>query len=308
MSFETFRKRANSAKIAETVQKNLAAKTYDDGSWNIKPDKETGTAMATIRFLPSKDGDLPYELVYSHFFKGDDGRWCIIERCPRTYKDTCEICQMNGQLYNTGKESDKAIARLRKARKTYLFNILVVNEPAHPENNGKVFVYKCGPAVFQMVCDAMESQFGEEPKRPFDLDSGHNFTIRVRTDQTKNNLPQYDKSSFSNEATPVAKDDVELERIYNEMVDLKAFVMKGKISSEEIHKKAVAAYYKVLPTVESVDSHTTSFSSKSSEPMESVKAMDKLPWDDEEDVKGTIKPSEQSDPKEFFEQLINEDN
>lgn len=303
MSFETFRRRANSAKIAETIIKSQEKKSFDDGSWKIQPDKDTGIAKATIRFLPAKEGDLPYELIYSHFFKGDDGNWCIVERCNRSFNEPCEICEKNRQLYNTGKESDKEIARKRKAKKTYIFNILVVDEPAHPENNGKVFVFKCGPAIFQMICDAMNSQFGEEPKRPFDLDSGHNFHIRVRNDATKSNLPNYDKSVFADEATPAASSDAELERIYNEMVNLKEFANRGRKSDSEIHKLAERAYCSCLPSADfsSSSNGATTSTSNVFEPEPKGTNIDDIPWDT------PAQPSESvEDTKAFFASLIEE--
>ena len=51
-SFERFKKSVDSSRIAENMAKSQERKSYDDGSWKIEADKETGSAEATIRFLP----------------------------------------------------------------------------------------------------------------------------------------------------------------------------------------------------------------------------------------------------------------
>lgn len=279
-SFEKFRNAANSAKIAENMMKSQNKNNYDDGSWKLDPDKETGAAEAVIRFLPPKDGDMPYELIYSHFFKGDDGKWCIIERCPRTFGEECACCAANGELYATGREEDKNKARARKARKSYVFNILVVKEPRHPENEGKVFPFKAGPAIFQMIMDAMrdDSEFGEAPKKPFDLFEGHNFVLRIRKEANRE-FPTYDKSFFQREATPVASSDAELERIFNSMINLKEFAESKRISESAIATKVAGAYCTTSPKY--ATQQTRHAFSEPEPEMPSYKAMDKLPWDEE---------------------------
>lgn len=295
--FEKFKMQKDSNVYAENFKKSSEKKSYDDGTWSIKvnPESKDKTATAVIRFLPSKDGsDIPYELIYSHFFQGDDGKWCIVDRCPRTFGEDCKICEKNGKLYNTGKDADKNLASRRKARKNYLFNILILKDSEHPENEGKVMPFKAGPAIFQIILDSMTSQFGEEPKRPFDLYSGHNLILRVRLDPTKNNLPQYDKSKFEDTATPVAKNDEDLKQIFDEMCDLKEFVMKGKKSEEEIERLARNAYSIVMPDedIAGASRYAKEFASESS-----VHAGDSLPWDEEP------APSESDDAMDYFRKL-----
>lgn len=315
-SFEKFRNAANSAKIAENMMKSQNKNNYDDGSWKLDTDKETGAAEAVIRFLPPKDGDMPYELIYSHFFKGDDGKWCVIDRCPRTFGEECPVCKANGELWATGREDDKAKASKRKARKNYVFNILVVKEPRHPENEGKVFPFKAGPAIFQMLMDAMrdDSEFGEAPKKPFDLFEGHNFVLRIRKEANRE-FPTYDKSFFQREATPVASSDAELERIFNSMTDLKEFVNSKRISETAVAQKAVGAYCTSLPKF--ATSQTRHAFTEAEPEMPSYKAMDKLPWDEEPDAPvASAKPtpsvtggsemgSSTDDSMKFFEDLAN---
>ena len=274
MSFETFRKSKMS--LNERVLKaQEKSNSYGDGYnyWKLEIDKDKGTGSAVIRFLPPKDSELPYVKIYSHFFKGDDNRWCIVDRCPSTYGEQCPICNANSNLWNNGQE-DKA--RQRKRRTNYVFNILVVKDPSNPENEGKIFLFKCGPAIFSIITDSMTPQFdGEEPKRPFDLYGGHNFNLRVRSDASRGGLASYDKSFFDEKPTDVAKNDAELERIYNSMVNLDEYKNVGRLDDAELEKKACFAYGTQMvhnPSVDCSNNDTTN----------SFNSMDKLPWDDDD--------------------------
>ena len=289
--FESFMNRGSGARIAELIKKSNEKRNYDEGCWKIECDKETGTATAVIRFLPSKSGnDLPYQQYYSHIFKGDDGRWCSVERCPHSvsFDNKCPICDLNAELWKTGNQANEEKARLRKAKKTYVFQIYIVKDPQNPANEGKVMIYKCGPSIFKMVMDSMSSQFGEEPKNPFDVYEGHNFHVRVRQDPLKRGFPQYDKSSFDNNATALATNPEDFSAIYEQMIDLKDYVEKIRIPSlEELEKKAAAAYCTTFPKdTFAMASEAPSHVAKEavapvirSEAPSALSAMDELPFD-----------------------------
>lgn len=309
MGFESFRK--SRMNFNETVLKAQEKKggNYGDGYdyWKLEVDKEKGTGSAVIRFLPPKDSELPYAKVYSHFFKGDDGRWCVIDRCPTTYGEQCSCCSANSTLWNSGQE-DKA--RNRKRRTNYVFNIFVVKDPANPENEGKVFLYKTGPAIFNMITESMTPQFdGEEPKKPFDLFDGHNFNLRVRADASRGGLASYDKSFFDDRATDVAKNDAELEKIYNAMTNLDEYLKVGKLSNADIDKKVAAAYCNSTGvSVQTAFAKSEVDEVMKSEPRESYKAMDKLPWDEDD---APVMPSEsmsgdEEDTLAYFKKLASE--
>lgn len=312
MGFESFRKNSR-MNFNETVLRAKDKKNaYSDGYeyWKIEPDKEKGTGSAVIRFLPPKDTELPYVKIYTHFFKGDDDKW-YIDRCPTTYGEQCPICSANSLLYKSGEE-DKA--KKRKRNSNYIFNIYVVRDPANPDNEGKVFLYKTGPSIFNMITESMTPQFdGEEPKKPFDIYGGHNFNLRVRSDTNRNGLPTYDKSFFDENPTDLANSDEELEKIYNAMTNLDEYMNTGKPDINEIEKKIASAYCNSASVRASIDSkihnHVESSvqSRTNSEPSESYKAMDKLPWDEDEDVSlNASLSSEEEDTLEYFKKLASE--
>lgn len=306
--FDAFRK-CSSAKLAEAMKKSQEPKNYDDGSWKIEVDKETGLGSAVIRFLPPKvEGDLPYISYTSHFFKGDDGKWCIVDRCPRSFgwDHHCPICDRNHELWESGIKENQDKARARKAKKTYAFQVYIIKDPANPENEGKVKIFKCGPSIFKMVMDSMSSQFGEEPRKPFDVYNGNDFYLRVYRDVDKRGLPQYDKSVFDTNFTHLAQTDEELEKIYNEMIDLKEFLYKrNNLTDAELENIAANAYQNSV-TSSTFSRAATNATAVSSNPKTvSVKEMPQesapLPFN----VGESVEPSEDSNDMDFWENLAN---
>ena len=190
----------------------------DERKWKPTRDK-SGNGYAVIRFLPAKEGDdLPWAKYWDHFFKGPTGQWYVEKSLTTIGKDD-PVSEMNTKLWNSGIESDKQIARDRKRRLHYVSNIYVVNDPANPENEGKVFLYEYGKKIFDKIMDSMRPQFQDEtPVNPFDLWKGANFKIKIAKVEGYVN---YYRSSFD-APTPLAEDS-QLEAIYNQEYSLKEF-------------------------------------------------------------------------------------
>jgi hypothetical protein len=111
--------------------------------------------------------------------------------------------------------------REQKRRLNYIANILVVNDPKHPENNGKVFLYKFGKKIFDKIMDKARPAFeDEDPVNVFDYWDGANFKLRMRT---VDGYPNYDSSEFE-ARTPVARTDEGILEIANKQYDLSEFV------------------------------------------------------------------------------------
>ena len=163
----------------------------DENSWRPNLDKAS-TGSAIIRFLPARVGEaFPHIKTYRHAFKAPSGKW-FIEACPKTIGLPCPACIANEPLW----KRDKAIATLRKAKLTYVSNILVINDPKHPENNGKVFLFKYGVKIFSKIKDLVDppAEFEDmEPCDPIDPEFGANFKLRITK---QDDFLNYDKSSF----------------------------------------------------------------------------------------------------------------
>ena len=123
-------------------------------------------------------------------------------------------------MWNSGSEDNKNIARKQKRKLVYIANIYIVKDPAHPENEGKVFLYKFGKKIFDKIKDVMQPQFeDEDPVNPFDFWKGANFKVKIRNVEGYRN---YDKSTFDS-VTALADDD-EMETIWNKQHSLQEFL------------------------------------------------------------------------------------
>ena len=223
MSFENLkRNRDQISKLinaAESVGGSAEKKSYgDERIWKPTVDK-AGNGYAVLRFLPAGEGeDLPWVRYWDHGFKGPTGMW-YIENSLTSIGQTDPVGELNSRLWNSGIEADKEKARAQKRRLHYVANILVVSDPANPENEGKVFLYKFGKKIFDKIMDVMQPSFqDEEPVNPFDFWSGANFKLKIRNLEGYRN---YDKSEF--ESPSQLADDDKLEEIYGQLYSLSEF-------------------------------------------------------------------------------------
>lgn len=197
-------------------------KYQDDRKWKPTVD-EQGNGYAVIRFLPPADGqDLPWVRYWDHAFKGPTGQW-YIERSLTTLGQNDPVGELNSRLWNSGIEEDKETARRQKRRLHYVTNIQVINDPANPANNGKVFIYEFGKKIFDKIMDMMQPEFpGEEPVNVFDFWSGADFELKIRNVAGYRN---YDKSDFKSPTPLAGADETQLEAIYNTLYDLNEFIV-----------------------------------------------------------------------------------
>ena len=200
----------------------------DERFWSLERYK-AGNGYAVIRFLPAIEGEeIPWVRVFSHGFKGKGG-W-MIENCPTTIGKKCPICEGNNELWNSGNDSDKSIARDRKRKLSYISNILIVKDPAHPENEGKVFLFKYGAKIFEKINDKMNPKFDDEkPINPFDFWQGCNFKLKATIGD--GGYVNYEKSSFEAPAALLDGEDSELEALWKKEHSLQAFVAADQFKS-----------------------------------------------------------------------------
>lgn len=238
--------RGNFGDLQKEVEKNVSGnKSYDDDRfWQPTVDK-AGNGSATIRFLPTtKGGDLPWTRLWTHGFKGPTGKW-YIENSLTTLGQPDPVSELNSELWNTGLDSNKKIASAQKRKLNYISNVLVITDPANPENEGKVFLYKYGKKIFDKIKELTHPEDeGREPINPFDFWDGSNFNLKIRQVEGFRN---YDKSSFEvkledGEPVPttsqIAKTDKEIEAIWEKQYDLGEFTdPKNFKSYEELKKK-----------------------------------------------------------------------
>lgn len=223
-------------KLAQEAKKEAQKAGADERFWKLTTDAKTKVGHAVIRFMPApQNEDMPWVRRFSHQFKGLQGQW-MFENCPTSVGRQCPVCKENNKLWNSGVEADKNIARDRKRKQKYLTNILVIEDPAHPENNGKVFLYEFGPKINDKVKEQIEPEFpDQEPMNPFDLWEGANFKLRSRDYQGFQN---YDKSEFDKPSVLFGGDDAKLEEVWLKAYPLRPFVAEKEFKAyEELEKK-----------------------------------------------------------------------
>ena len=241
MDFETLKSSSsNFDKLTKALEQNLAPedqsnknKYQDDRFWKPELDK-TGNGYAVIRFLPSVEGeDLPWQRIWSHAFQ-DKGGW-YIENSLTTLGQKDPVSEENTRLWNTGVHSDKEIARKRKRKLSYYSNILVVSDPKHPENEGKVFLFKFGKKIFDKITEAMQPAFDDEqPINPFDFWKGANFKLKIRK---VDGYWNYDKSEFEGVST-VAESDDKIKEVWSKQHALKPFLAADNFKTyDELKEK-----------------------------------------------------------------------
>jgi hypothetical protein len=220
-------------KLVKEVEKmNNSGNSSDERLWKLECDK-ANNGYAVIRFLPAPDGeDLPFVKVYSHAFQGPGG-W-LIDSCLTTLNQKCPVCEHNSGLWNSGMDSNKEVARKQKRKLTYMSNIYVVKDPANPENEGKVFLFKYGKKIFDKLTEAMQPEFEDEtPIDPFDFWTGANFKLKAKSVAGYRN---YDSSEFAAQGVLLNDDDA-MEAIWKKQYSLAEFVSPDQFKSYEEMKK-----------------------------------------------------------------------
>ena len=232
MSIANLKKKNSLDKLLNAVKEDTKdpseKKSYvDERLWKPELDK-SGNGYAVIRFLPAiEKEDLPWAKLWSHAFQGPTGQW-FIENSLTTIGQKDPVSEYNTSLWNSGVESDKEIARKQKRKLQYYSNIYVVSDSKHPENEGKVFLFRYGKKIFDKIIAAMQPEFEDEtPINPFDFWQGANFKLKIRK---VDGFWNYDKSEF--EATsPLSDDDKTIERIWGEQYPLADFTAPSNFKS-----------------------------------------------------------------------------
>jgi len=237
MSFADLKKQSKlgslTAKLAKEVEKmNNSGNNADERQWKLECDKG-GNGYAVIRFLPAPNGeDLPFAKVYSHAFQGTGG-W-LIDNCLTSLNQKCPICEHNSGLWNNGTDAGKDAARKQKRKLTYIANIYVVKDPANPENEGKVFLYKFGKKIFDKITAAMQPEFeDEEVIDPFDFWGGANFKLKAKNVAGYRN---YDSSEFAR-PDALLDDDEAMEAIWKREYSLAELVAADQFKTYDDLKK-----------------------------------------------------------------------
>jgi len=294
MSLSTLKKSNSLDKLLGAVQAENAPqekKSYqDDRLWKPTMDK-TGNGYAVIRFLPAVEGeDMPWAKVWNHAFQGPTGQW-YIENSLTTLGQNDPVSEMNSAYWNSGVESDKEIARRQKRKLQYFANIYVVQDPANPQNEGKVMLYRFGKKIFDKCMEAMQPAFQDEsPVNPFDFWEGANFKLKLRK---VDGYWNYDKSEFE-APSALFDDDDKLEETWKTQYPLSEFTSASNFKSYDELKKRL----------DMVLAGTTTVGNAAEVMEDAPKAPPKV--DTKPTPAPTVDTDDDGDTMSYFEKLANE--
>ena len=231
MSLDSLKSSGSLNKLLDAAKGETAPqekKSYvDERLWKPELDK-SGNGYAVIRFLPAVKGeDLPWAKVWNHAFQGPTGQW-YIENSLTTLSQKDPVSEHNTALWNTGLESDKEIARKQKRKLQYFSNIYVVSDAKHPENEGKVFLFRYGKKIFDKITAAMSPEFEDEKAiNPFDFWEGANFKLKIRK---VDGYWNYDKSEFEDTSKLFESDD-DANKVWKSQYSLAEFTAASNFKS-----------------------------------------------------------------------------
>jgi len=313
MSFADLKKQSKlgslTQKLVKEVEKmSTSDSSVDDRLWKPEVDK-VGNGFATIRFLPAPEGEeIPWVKLYSHAFQGPGG-W-YIENSLTTLGQKDPVSEYNRTLWNSGNERDKETVRKQKRKLSYYANIYVVKDPANPQNEGKVFLYKFGKKIFDKIMGAMQPEFeDEEAINPFDFWQGANFKLKI---VKKDGYWNYDKSEFDRPG-PLLDDDDAMEALWKKQYSLSAITAPDQFKSYEDLEKRLKYIFgekqqsrRIDPEVEDEDndrgSYTPDFSSRNQK--------SELPTNLREELNSLSNSSQDEDEDDalsYFSKLANMD-
>ena len=249
MSLEGLRERNKGGKLDRLLKAagrtSLGKKRENnDQETTFYPERDkSGNGSALIRFLPGLESeDYPYYVErFQHGFQFNN-KW-YIEFCPSTLDKDCPVCEDNfDTIGEYGRWDDCPVDVqdvIRKRGRNAGFragnycNILVIKDPANPDNEGKVHRFNFGKAIMDLILDMAQPQDNglgdvKDPVDVFDLGEGANFEFIIRK---KDGRADYKQSKFE-APSKCPEFDEETQTALYPLVDKKLFKSYDNLSAK----------------------------------------------------------------------------
>lgn len=280
-------------KVVEMEKKSF--EKADEGAfWSPSVDK-AGNGYAVIRFLPEPKGEeFPFQRRYDHGFQGPTGKW-YIENSLTTLGAVDPVSEDNSRLWNLTPDSagdetpNRKLAKVRKRRLNYYSNILIVKDPARPENEGKVFLFKYGAKIFAKPKNAMSPPVeGMAKFNPFNPWEGADLELIICKVAGYRN---YDQSKFNN-CSAISSDDAVIEGLWEQCQSLTEFIDPKRFKSYEDLKKRfeLVTGGSTVPSIDLPSEKGVEAKSESRAPAKSMKVKEEEAEDEEiEDTEAYFK-------------------
>lgn len=161
----------------------------DPREWKLQRDADDN-GLAVIRLMPGKGGNTPpivriYEHSLRMFHKPTNKYRWYIHASPASISQPCPASDVWYELGNVGTDEAKKMQKDITRSTRFISNILVVNDPSNPENNGKVFFWKYGVKLFEKFQAALEPteaqvKIGKKPTQLFDPMAGADIVLTTK--------------------------------------------------------------------------------------------------------------------------------
>ncbi len=229
----------NTKSMFEAIKQSLSSSKNEGGGNGLYKEILKFTAGNTyqVRLIPNRNS--PKDTIFHHYTHGWNsnatGKY-VTAMCPTTFGDTCPIDAYYLKTYRNGTDSEKEAAKVLSRKEGWLVNVYVISDPTNPENEGKVKILRYGRELAKIIESALEGddvkEFGVE--RVFDVLGGSTLRIKCenRTEKGRaaSKMVTYASSKFLG-TSALDLDEVDLEKIYEALHDLKA-VNKQTTSAE----------------------------------------------------------------------------
>lgn len=220
MSFASIHRRKDVNELKEKFNQLNGKGSYsdlDETYWDTKhvagPE---GVGEAVIRFLPAPptaDGqqEPDFYVTYHQYSVNRNGKLYINrgrDSLGRDVKDPANEYNITIWTDKTLSKEEK-IKRIVDKQEFYIANIYVVKDPNKPENEGKVFRWRFGRKIYNLIQAKMFPEFESEKSIDvFDPETGADFYFRVvmkeiadkRDPNKKRKVPNYDNAKFGEQS------------------------------------------------------------------------------------------------------------
>lgn len=251
MDFSQLKK--NRGKTVEQLSKKMEQESKgggfkkDERIWFPERDK-AGNAQAVIRFLPISPMDAdeleaPYVKLFSHAFQGPGG-WYIENSRTTLGKDEADpLAELNREEWDDKDEEAKDRVRKRKRKLHYYSNVYIIKDPANPENEGQVRIFRYGKKIFEKLQACLKPKFEDDPKfDPFCFFDGADFRLRMTV---VDDYPSYEESKFLEPSQFAGGDEAKMEEVWKQEHALKEIVAEDKFKSYDELKKQLHRALKI---------------------------------------------------------------
>ncbi len=217
------------ADLMKKMPQSSVQKNYNDTRfWKLAKNKE-GSGAAVIRLVTDKN-KVPFVQLYHYGSKktiGDKTFW-LIANSPSSIGLPCPIQEEYFDVLNSGDEKTAKDFYSRKVK--YYTNIMVIKDPANPQNEGKIFLFEFGNKLKEkfmswMNPDETQRSLGRQEKELYNPINGYNIELSIKKDPSSG-FYNYDSTTLDVSPTKLGnlKDNKDIvDVIVNKTYDLSEF-------------------------------------------------------------------------------------